>query len=148
LVDLHKPKESDIDATGSVNVGCLKEEATKLFAKLKNETTFVNFCQLAQVANQFGDAWGFVVSTQNSFHLKCFCGKTSVSAVSPSHQRSKSSLKGDCPFAIMSTCDPTKRKELRHRQPTHLRECNFTHNCNPGIAEARLTKKAAGAVHG
>jgi hypothetical protein len=49
LVDAHCPKDSDIDKDGNVNKQRLKEEATKLFTKLKSESTFCNFYQLAQV---------------------------------------------------------------------------------------------------
>jgi hypothetical protein len=77
LIDQYKPNEADIDVQGNINANHLAEEANKLFTRLQNETTFVNFYQLAQVVKQFGDAWGFHLSTQNNTHLVCFYGKSS-----------------------------------------------------------------------
>jgi hypothetical protein len=75
----------------------------KLFTKLKSESTFCNFYQLAQVVKWFGDAWGFVVSMQSGLQLVCFYGKCSrkdqESTVSPSQQRVKASLKHGCPLS-------------------------------------------------
>ena len=151
LVDKHKPGESDVDTDGNVNLDGLAEEATKLFTVLKNEN-FVNFYQLAQLATRFSDAWGFVLSTQNNYHLACFYSKSSRQPckpeVSPGHQRSKSSLKGDCPFVVKASCDQSKKDEPRHRRPVRVTDFTVKHTCKPGVAEVRLAKKAAGAVYG
>jgi hypothetical protein len=137
----------------------LKEEAMQLFTKLKNESTFCNFYQFLQVFYQFlqvvkrfGDAWGFVVSTQSGTHLVCFYGKSSrkgrESVVSPSRQRVKVSLKHDCPFVIKSSYDPTKMDLPRHRKPVRITDFTLNHTCDPGVTEARVAKKAAGAIFG
>lgn len=152
LVDAHCPKDSDIDKDGNVNKQRLKEEATKLFTKLKSESTFCNFYQLAQVVKRFGDAWGFVVSMQSGLQLVCFYGKSSrkdqESTVSPSRQRVKASLKHGCPFVIKSSYDQAKKDLPRHRIPVRITGFTLNHACDPGVAEARVAKKAAGAIFG
>jgi hypothetical protein len=152
LIDEHRPKDSDIDMEGCVNKDRLNEEATKLFTKLQKESTFCNFYQFQQAVNRFGDAWGFVVSTQSGSQLVCFYGKSSRgtenSIVSPSRKRTKSSLKHDCPFVIKSTFDQTKKGLPRHRKPVRITSFNLEHTCAPGVTEARLAKKSAGAIFG
>jgi hypothetical protein len=152
LVDAHCPKDSDIDKDGNVNKQRLKEEATKLFTKVKSESTFCNFYQLAQVVKRFGDSWEFAVSTQSGLQLVCFYGKSSrkdqESTVSPSRQRVRANLKHGCPFVIMSSYNQAKKDLPRHRIPVRITGFTLNHACDPGVAEARVAKKAAGAIFG
>jgi hypothetical protein len=101
---------------------------------------------------RFGDSWGFVVSTQNTAQLVCFYANSSrkkeESLVSPSRKRKKTSLKHGCPFVIKTSFDQTKKDLPRHRKPVRITDFNLEHSCDPGLAEARLAKKAAGAVFG
>ena len=91
----HGPKPGDVQDDGYANKERLKEEAEKLFTRVKQEMTFVNFYQLKQFANLFGSLWGFVLVTQG-FHLKCFYASSATKkpdpVVSPSRQRDKQSM--------------------------------------------------------
>jgi hypothetical protein len=48
LVDLHGPKESDMDLEGYLNKMRLQDEARKLFTELKTKHSFCNFFQFQQ----------------------------------------------------------------------------------------------------
>jgi hypothetical protein len=130
----------------------LQDEARKLFTELKTKHSFCNFYQFQQAVKRFGDSWGFVVSTQNTAQLVCFYANSSrkkeESLVSPSRKRKKTSLKHGCPFVIKTSFDQTKKDLPRHRKPVRITDFNLEHSCDPGLAEARLAKKAAGAVFG
>ena len=147
------PNSADFDADYNANKDRLEAEAEKLFTRLHSNHTFVNFYQLKQVVTRFGDLWGFVVSTSDKNYLKCYYQKSSAkpreSVVSPGSQRNKTSLKTGCTFIIKSAPNPEKKNDPRHQQPVRLlKDSVFKHDCNPGITEARLAKKASGGIFG
>ncbi len=82
LVDLHGPKESDMDLEGYLNKMRLQDEARK--------PLFCKFYQFQQAVKHFGDSWGFIVYTQNTDQLVCFYANSSrkkeESLVSPSQK--------------------------------------------------------------
>jgi hypothetical protein len=77
LVDLHGPKESDMDLEGYLNKMRLLDEARKLFTELKTKHLLCNFYQFQQAVKHFGDSWGFIVSTQNTAQMVCFYANSS-----------------------------------------------------------------------
>jgi hypothetical protein len=52
------------------------------------------------------------------------------------------------PFVIKSSYNQAKKDLPRHRIPVRITGFTLNHACNPGVAEARVAKKAAGAIFG
>jgi hypothetical protein len=155
LIDQHRPKDGDIDASGNANKARLTEEAEKLFGKIQKDMVFVNFYQLKQMVQRFAGYWGFFVITQNNTQLTCFFAESSrrphQSTVSPSKQRDRETLKTGCDFVIRATPhNKLKNTERRHRTPVRISSFKLKHGdqCKPGLMEQRMAKKAAGAVFG
>ena len=153
LVKKHAPKENDIDGQGRVNKERLEEEATKLFGGLERTRTFVNIYQLKALVNKFGELWGFLVITQDNCALKCYFGESSSKPrekeVTPTKQRQRTSVKGDCGFVVRGAFHPGMRGNCeRHRLPCRISSFTVKHgdNCHPSVLEFRIAKKKTGAV--
>jgi hypothetical protein len=95
------------------------------------------------------------VTTQNNTQLACFFTESSrkphQTNVSPSKQRGRESMKTGCKFFIRAANHPKMKKTAkRHRTPVRISSLELKHGeqCQPGLTEQRMAKKAAGAVFG
>ena len=76
LVDKYKPcKVTQVSSSGMLDKEALTEKCTSLVNEIKDQIGFVNFYQFRQVFERFGGYWGFMVTQNGTFNIKCFYGK-------------------------------------------------------------------------
>ena len=139
LVDKYKPcNDTQISSCGMLDKVTLTENCTSLVNDIKDKIGFVNIYQFKQVFERFGGYWGFMVTQNGKFTIKCFYGnkvscdkkKDTQSEIS-NKSRDRVSFKNDCPFCVNATFlnkSDRKNKTLpRHLMSVQLTSYDLSH---------------------
>ena len=87
LVDKYKScKETQISSNSMLDKVALTENCTSLVDDIKDKVGFVNIYQFKQLFQRFGEFWGFMVTLNGKFNIKCFYGNRQSSKKKQMHK--------------------------------------------------------------